>query len=225
MPVYVPRELIHAAGMLPLGIMGEATAWRSSTATPTTRATSAASHARPSSWGCPGASTSSTACSSQHLRRDPQPVRHVEAAVPGQVRALLRRAAELSRRRRRQLLPATSWTSCGRPRAPGGRKITGGAAGVDRALQREPRLVAGLYTMRAASRGRCPRPKLYLLMRAGLVLPVEEHNQMLSDYHAAAEEEACPARQLPRVIGGSFCEQPPLGPDQVDRARRLLHRR
>lgn len=63
MPVYVPREIIHA-GMLPLGIMGVATAWRSSTATPTTRATSVASHARPSSWGFRSAWISSMACCS-----------------------------------------------------------------------------------------------------------------------------------------------------------------
>jgi len=43
MPVYVPREIIHAAGMLPLGILGGEPTWKSFMATPTTRVTSAAS--------------------------------------------------------------------------------------------------------------------------------------------------------------------------------------
>ncbi len=48
-------------------------------------------------------------------------------------------------------------------------------------------------------------------MRAGMVLPVEEHNQVLSDYLAAAAIEERPVRDNCKiVINGAFCEQPPL---------------
>jgi benzoyl-CoA reductase subunit C len=48
-------------------------------------------------------------------------------------------------------------------------------------------------------------------MRAGMVLPVEEHNQLLTDYLAAAAREERPLRDNCRVIiSGAFCEQPPL---------------
>jgi benzoyl-CoA reductase subunit C len=48
-------------------------------------------------------------------------------------------------------------------------------------------------------------------MRAGMVLPVEEHNRMLRDYLNAARREERPLRDNCRIIiNGSFCEQPPL---------------
>ena len=50
MPIYVPREIIHAADMMPI-----------------TRAISAAFRARPSSLACPAASILSTACCSRRF--------------------------------------------------------------------------------------------------------------------------------------------------------------
>ncbi len=50
MPIYVPRELLHAQGVLPVGLMGGATTSRSSRATPTTSPTSATFRAARSSW-------------------------------------------------------------------------------------------------------------------------------------------------------------------------------
>jgi benzoyl-CoA reductase subunit C len=48
-------------------------------------------------------------------------------------------------------------------------------------------------------------------MRAGMILPVEEHTQLMQDYLAAAEQENRPMRDKTRVVvTGSFCEQPPL---------------
>jgi benzoyl-CoA reductase subunit C len=48
-------------------------------------------------------------------------------------------------------------------------------------------------------------------MRAGMVLPVEAHSQLLEDYLAAAEAEDRPMRDNCRIVlQGSFCEQPPL---------------
>src|SRR5690606_10788361 len=51
----------------------------------------------------------------------------------------------------------------------------------------------------------------YLLMRAGLVLEVEEHTRLLRDYVEAAQAENRPMRDNSRVVVcGAFCEQPPL---------------
>jgi benzoyl-CoA reductase subunit C len=48
-------------------------------------------------------------------------------------------------------------------------------------------------------------------MRAGMVLPVEEHTQMLRDYLDATAREERPMRDNCRIIiSGAFCEQPPL---------------
>jgi benzoyl-CoA reductase subunit C len=52
---------------------------------------------------------------------------------------------------------------------------------------------------------------VYLLLRAGMVLPVEEHTQLVRDYLVAAEQVTRAKRDNARVvINGSFCEQPPL---------------
>jgi len=73
------------------------------------------------------------------------------------------------------------------------------------------RLVRELYTFRAERPWQAPAPEVYLMMRAGLVLPVEEHTVMLRDYLAAARAEDRPRRDNCRVVlTGAFCEQPPL---------------
>lgn len=74
-------------------------------------------------------------------------------------------------------------------------------------------LIRRLYKLRSEEPWTVPTTELYLLSRAGLMLPVEEHNEVLEAYlSASAEEEARPRRDNCRVvINGSFCEQPPLG--------------
>ncbi len=73
------------------------------------------------------------------------------------------------------------------------------------------RLIGELYKFRAAEPWRVPTTESYLLLRAGMVLPVEEHNQLLTDYLAAARAEDRPLRDNCRVVlQGMFCEQPPL---------------
>jgi benzoyl-CoA reductase subunit C len=75
------------------------------------------------------------------------------------------------------------------------------------------RLVQGLYDLRREAPWKVPTHELYLLLRAGLVLPVEEHDEMLRAYRAAAEadEGRRPMDRARVVVVGSFCEQPPLG--------------
>jgi benzoyl-CoA reductase subunit C len=75
------------------------------------------------------------------------------------------------------------------------------------------RAVASVYALRRESPWKVPTSELYLLMRAGLVLPVEEFTRLIGAYEAAAREadDRQPMDQARVVIAGSFCEQPPLG--------------
>jgi benzoyl-CoA reductase subunit C len=73
------------------------------------------------------------------------------------------------------------------------------------------RLVRELYAYRAQYPWQAPAAEVYLVLRAGLVLPVEEHSQMIRDYLAAAGGEERARRDNCRVVlTGVFCEQPPL---------------
>src|SRR5208283_1126003 len=69
-----------------------------------------------------------------------------------------------------------------------------------------------LYDLRAEQPWRVPTSELYLLLRAGNLLPVEEHNALLREYRAAVEALDRPQMDNSRIVlRGAFCEQPPLG--------------
>jgi benzoyl-CoA reductase subunit C len=71
--------------------------------------------------------------------------------------------------------------------------------------------IRDLYAYRAAKPWQAPTSEVYLVLRAGMVLPVEEHTALVRDYLAAAEQLQRTKRDNARVvINGSFCEQPPL---------------
>jgi benzoyl-CoA reductase subunit C len=71
--------------------------------------------------------------------------------------------------------------------------------------------VAELYQYRAAKPWQAPTSEVYLLLRAGMVLPPEEHTLLVREYLAATDLEPRAKRDNARVvINGSFCEQPPL---------------
>ncbi|MFO1221638.1 MAG: benzoyl-CoA reductase subunit C [Burkholderiaceae bacterium] len=73
------------------------------------------------------------------------------------------------------------------------------------------RAIRDLYAYRAAKPWQAPTSEVYLLLRAGMVLPVEEHTTLVREYLAAVEQLPRPKRDNARVvINGSFCEQPPL---------------
>ncbi len=93
-----------------------------------------------------------------------------------------------------------------------GRKITDEALNnsID-VYNKNRQLVRQLYALRAQKPWQVPASEVYLVVRAGLVLPVEEHSEMLKQYIAAAESEERPIRDNSRVVlTGLFCEQPPL---------------
>lgn len=73
------------------------------------------------------------------------------------------------------------------------------------------RLLRELYQLRVRAPWTIPTSELYLVMRAGMVLPVDEHNKMCADYLECAR--TCDRRpmDMARVaLRGCFCEQPPL---------------
>ena len=74
-------------------------------------------------------------------------------------------------------------------------------------------LVRKLYELRRTQPWKVPTAELYVVLRASLLLPVEEASEMLSAYHAAvsAADSRKPMDQARVVVSGSFCEQPPLG--------------
>ena len=73
------------------------------------------------------------------------------------------------------------------------------------------RLIRDLYAFRAQVPWQAPAAEVYLVVRAGLVLPVEEHSAMLRDYLSAVRAEERPMRDNCRIVlTGAFCEQPPL---------------
>ncbi len=79
------------------------------------------------------------------------------------------------------------------------------------AFNENRRTVRELYDFRARAPWKAPSAEVYLVLRAGMVLPVEGHTALVRDYLAAAEAEDRPLRDNCRVImAGGFCEQPPL---------------
>jgi benzoyl-CoA reductase subunit C len=72
-------------------------------------------------------------------------------------------------------------------------------------------LVRRLYALRGTAPEKLSAAECYALVRAGTLLPVEEHVELLAE--AVHALEARPARRKDRVkvvLEGSFCEQPPL---------------
>jgi benzoyl-CoA reductase subunit C len=70
-----------------------------------------------------------------------------------------------------------------------------------------------LYALRQRAPWKVLTSELYLILRAGLVLPVEEFGEMLDAYAGAVESDSTrqPMDQARVLLTGSFCEQPPLG--------------
>ncbi len=75
------------------------------------------------------------------------------------------------------------------------------------------RLVEELYALRRTRPWKVPTAELYVLLRASLVIPVEESTTMLSEYRDAVmgDPARVPMDQARVLLTGSFCEQPPLG--------------
>ncbi|MGE0873786.1 MAG: benzoyl-CoA reductase subunit C [Burkholderiales bacterium] len=95
----------------------------------------------------------------------------------------------------------------------GGSPVTDDALRASIAVYNDNRAaVRELYAYRAREPWQVPTSELYLVLRAGAVLPPEEHTPLMREYLAAAQAEKRPQRDNARVVlTGAFCEQPPLG--------------
>jgi benzoyl-CoA reductase subunit C len=96
-------------------------------------------------------------------------------------------------------------------------KISGVEPTADRlrhaiALYNENRArVEELYQLRREAPWIVPTSELYLVLRAGNVIPVEDHNKLLGEYIEAAKAANRHPMDMARVVvRGCFCEQPPL---------------
>ena len=74
------------------------------------------------------------------------------------------------------------------------------------------RALRDLYTYRARKPWQAPTSEVYLVLRAGCVLPPEEHTELIRRYLAETEKQKRPQRDNARIVlTGAFCEQPPMG--------------
>jgi benzoyl-CoA reductase subunit C len=72
--------------------------------------------------------------------------------------------------------------------------------------------VRDLYAYRSEKPWQAPTSEVYLVLRAGMVLPPEEHTALVREYIAATDRAPRQKRDNARIVmTGSFCEQPPLG--------------
>ena len=94
-----------------------------------------------------------------------------------------------------------------------GKPVTDDALRASIAVYNENRrAIAELYAYRAAKPWQAPTSEVYLVLRAGMVLPPEEHTVLVREYITATDSVERTKRDNARIVlTGSFCEQPPLG--------------
>jgi len=93
-----------------------------------------------------------------------------------------------------------------------GRKVSDDDIRASIAVYNENRdVIAELYRLRAEKPWQAPASEVYLVLRAGLLLPVEDHTVLVRHYIAAATAQTRAIKDNSRVVlTGMFCEQPPL---------------
>ncbi len=213
LPIYVPRELIHAAGMLPVGLMGgrgqveiiRGDAWFQSYICQIPRSTIELAltgrYDLLDGFIFPSICDVIRNLSGMWKVLFPQKyVRYLDVpqnydpAVGGrffthEMRTLYADLCALS--------GAT----------PSDDKIRASIA----AFNTNRRSIAKLMELRAAEPWRVPAWEAYLILFAGNLLPVEEHTALVDAYVVAARAANRPRRDNARVVlTGAFCEQPPL---------------
>ena len=213
LPVYVPRELIHAAGMLPVGILGggdaleviQGDAYYQSYICRIPRST--IELGLTGRLDCMDGMLFPSICDVirnlsgmwQILFKDKY-VRYID--VPQNYVDSIGGAFYIQEMQQlREDLGALR-----------GAPVTDAELNASISLYNENRAaIRELYTYRAVKPWQAPTAEVYLLLRAGMVLPPEEHTTLIRDYLAATDAVARPKRDNARVvINGAFCEQPPL---------------
>jgi benzoyl-CoA reductase subunit C len=215
MPIYVPRELLHAQGVLPVGLMGgrddleiiKGDAYYQSYICHIPRST--IELGLNGSLGCLDGMLFPAICdvirnlSGMWQTLFPDKLsRYLELPQdfdPGLGGAFYRHelaqlAADLEAR--------------------GARRLEAEALRRSIALYNDDRrLVRELYELRRREPWKVPTHELYLVLRAALLLPVEESSALFRRYRELVEADAGrrPLDQARVSLTGSFCEQPPLG--------------
>ena len=73
-------------------------------------------------------------------------------------------------------------------------------------------LIEKIYNIRQDKPWRLSAVETYHIIRAGQVIPVEEHNEMLEQIvEHIQKERGEPMDNIRVIVSGSFCEQPPIG--------------
>jgi benzoyl-CoA reductase subunit C len=213
MPVYVPREIVHAAGMLPLGILGG---------------------------GADMEVIHGDAYYQSYICRIPRST--IEMAINGKldfvdgmmfpsICDVIRNLSGIWKllfkdkyvryfdapQNFREEVGGVFYANEMRELRDGlarlaGREVSDGDIRRSIAVYNENRRwVNRVYDFRSDFPWKAPSAEVYLLMRAGMVLPPEEHTLLMREYLAAAEAANRPLRDNCRVVlTGAFCEQPPL---------------
>ncbi len=213
MPVYVPREIVHAAGMLPLGILGG---------------------------GADMEVIHGDAYYQSYICRIPRST--IEMAINGKldfvdgmmfpsICDVIRNLSGIWKllfkdkyvryfdapQNFREEVGGVFYANEMRELRDGlanlaGREVTDDDIRRSIAVYNENRRwVNRVYDFRSDFPWKAPSAEVYLLMRAGMVLPPEEHTLLMREYLAAAEAANRPMRDNCRVVlTGAFCEQPPL---------------
>lgn len=74
------------------------------------------------------------------------------------------------------------------------------------------KLIETIYDIRQQFPWRLSAADTYHILRAGITIPVEEHNEILEQVvEHISQERGEPMDNIRVVISGSFCEQPPIG--------------
>ena len=214
LPVFVPREIVHAAGMLPVGIMGGADLVEI---------------------------IRGDACFQSYICHIPRSV--MELSLAGRLDALdgflfpstcdvIRNLSGMWKLSSPEMyvryvdLPQNMDASLGgrffvremREIAEDMGRLSGIEVTDDRlrasiAVMNEGRaLYRRLYDLRSEKPWLVPTYEAYLLLRAANVLPPEETNDLVRTYlELAPGREVRPMDNIRVVVEGAFCEQPPLG--------------
>jgi len=74
------------------------------------------------------------------------------------------------------------------------------------------KLIEEIYDLKQQYPWRISAENLYYILRAGMVMPVEEHNAILENViEIISNERGEPMDKIRVIITGAFCEQPPVG--------------
>ena len=214
MPIYVPREIVHAAGMLPVGIFGggdqleviQGDAYYQSYICRIPRST--LELGLTGRLDCLDGMLFPSICDVirnlsgmwQILFKDKY-VRYLD--VPQNYDDAI--GGEFYKREMQVLRNDLG--------ALADREITDAALHASIAVYNENRrALRELYAYRAQKPWQAPTSEVYLLLRAGCVLPPEEHTALVREYLAETDRQERPRRDNARVVlTGAFCEQPPIG--------------